>query len=102
MIFKGYAKGENKQPIQSMSDNALIDYDAAEQFDSFGGKLNDDVIDISFDTKELADKFWDMSKRTIGIASFRKTVKMDICTVFGEFQKAGILKMEKTKNLLLD
>ena len=63
MIFKGYAKGENKQPIQSMSDNALIDYDAAEQFDSFGGKLNDDVIDISFDTKELADKFWDMSEK---------------------------------------
>lgn len=63
MIFKGYAKGKNKQPIQSMSDNALIDYDAAEQFDSFGGKLNDDVIDISFDTKELADKFWDMSEK---------------------------------------
>lgn len=60
-LFMGYAKGEGKKSVQSMSQKNLLTLGAAERYDSYGGRLNDDYIDISFDTDELSQKFWDMA-----------------------------------------
>lgn len=62
-IFKGYAKGKGKQPAQSMSDDKLISFEDASKNQSYGGKLKEDFIDISFDTDELSQKFWDMAEK---------------------------------------
>ena len=60
-VFKGYAKGEGKRPAQSMTDDKLISFKDASKNRSFGGKLNEGFVDISFDSDELSQKFFDMS-----------------------------------------
>ena len=61
-VFKGYAKGEGKQPTQGMSDDKLISFEDASKNHSFGGKLKEGFIDISFDSDDLSQKFWDMAQ----------------------------------------
>ena len=61
-VFKGYAKGEGKQPAQKMNDSDLVSFEVASKCDSYGGKLIKGFIDISFDTDELSQKFWDMAE----------------------------------------
>ena len=62
-VFKGFAKGEGKQPAQSMSDDRLISFEDASKNHSFGGKLKEGFVDISFDSDEVSQKFWDMAEQ---------------------------------------
>lgn len=66
MVFRTYAKGEGKSPakgIKLKGRKTVLSYEEAEKNDSFGGLLQEGVIDISFDTDELSQKFWDMAEK---------------------------------------
>lgn len=60
-VFKGYAKGKGKSPTQKVKDENLISLEEASKHGSYGGILHEGFIDISFDSKELSDKFWNMA-----------------------------------------
>lgn len=60
-VFKGYATGNGKRPTMKVKGD-LLSWDEVVNNESFGGILNDDYVDISFDSAELSDKFWDMAE----------------------------------------
>ena len=60
-VFRGYLKGYGKKPIDKTKN--LLAWEQVKNSDSFGAILNDDFIDISFDTDELSEKFWKMADR---------------------------------------
>ena len=59
-VFKGYAKGDGKKPAQKVKDDDLISFEEASKYNSYGAKLNEGYIDISFDSEEMSDKFRNM------------------------------------------
>lgn len=61
-VFKGYVKGNGKKPIMKVKDAKLLSWDEVKDCDSFGAVLNDGYVDISYDTDELSQKFWDMAE----------------------------------------
>lgn len=61
-VFKGYATGKGKKPNMKVKDASLLTWKDA-QGESFGGILNPDIVDISFDSDELSQKFWDMCEQ---------------------------------------
>lgn len=63
MVFKGYATGKDKKATMKVKDATLLSWDAVQKCDSFGAILNHDFVDISFDTDELSQKFWDMAEK---------------------------------------
>ena len=60
-IFKGYAIGDGKKPSMKVT-GKLLSWKNVCKCDSFGAVLNDGYIDISFDSDELSQKFWEMSE----------------------------------------
>ncbi len=60
-VFKGYATGDGKSPTMKVKGKNLLSWDKVKNCQSFGGILNEDFVDISFDSDELSQKFWDMS-----------------------------------------
>lgn len=67
-IFKTYVpgnpNGNGKAPSQSVKGKAhIMTFQEAEKHDCFGAILNDGMIDISFDSKEMADVFLDMAEK---------------------------------------
>lgn len=63
MVFKGYATGTGKKATMKVKDAQLLSWDDVQGNQSFGAILNQDFIDISFDTDELSQKFWDMAEK---------------------------------------
>lgn len=63
MVFKGYATGTGKKATMKVKDAQLLSWDAVQGNQSFGAILNHDFVDISFDTDELSQKFWDMAEK---------------------------------------
>ena len=63
VVFKGYATGDGKQPSMKVKDKDLLEWDQVKDCNSFGAILNKDFVDISFDTDELSQKFWDMAEQ---------------------------------------
>lgn len=63
MVFKGYATGKDKKATMKVKDATLLSWNAVQKCDSFGAILNHDFVDISFDTDELSQKFWDMAEK---------------------------------------
>lgn len=66
-VFKTYVKGsssgDGKSPAEKVKGiDSIRTFDNASQFDCFGGILNEDFVDVSFDTKELYDAFLDMAE----------------------------------------
>lgn len=62
---KGASSGDGKSPAKGQKlkgQKTVLSFDEAEQSDSFGGLLQEGVIDISFDSDELSSKFWDMAE----------------------------------------
>ena len=45
-----------------VKDAQLLQWDDVQGNQSFGAILNQDFVDISFDTDELSQKFWDMAE----------------------------------------
>ena len=67
-VFRTYVKGDSsgdgKAPAKGTrlkGKKSVLSYDEAEQNDSFGGLLQEGVIDISFDSEDLSEKFWNMA-----------------------------------------
>ena len=63
VVFKGYATGDGKTPTMKVKGAKLLSWSEVCKNDSFGAILNDDYVDISFDSDELSQKFWDMSEK---------------------------------------
>ena len=63
IVFKGYATGDGKNPTMKVKDKNLLSWEQVQDCQSFGAILNRDFVDISFDTDELSQKFWDMSEK---------------------------------------
>lgn len=63
MVFKGYATGTGKKATMKVKDAQLLQWDDVQGNQSFGAILNQDFVDISFDTDELSQKFWDMAEK---------------------------------------
>lgn len=66
-VFKTYVKGntsgDGKSPsVKVKGRNHIMTWEEASQSTCFGGMLQDDVVDISFDSDEMCDKFWDMAE----------------------------------------
>ena len=62
-IFKTYVKGKGKRPVEKVKDRDRINtFEEVCNSDSFGGILNPDYIDISFDSKDMWDHFLDMAE----------------------------------------
>ena len=63
---KGTEEGDGKSPAKGTrlkGKKQVLSYEEAVQNDSFGGLLQEGVIDISFDSDEMSQKFWDMSEQ---------------------------------------
>lgn len=63
VVFRGYATGDKKKPSMKVKDKDLLEWDQVQECQSFGGILNKDFVDISFDSDELSQKFWDMAEQ---------------------------------------
>ena len=63
MVFKGYATGTGKKATMKVKDAQLLSWDDVQGNQSFGAIMNQDFVDISFDTDELSQKFWDMEEK---------------------------------------
>lgn len=61
LVFKGYAIGKGKKPIQKVKNANLKSWDDVIDSESFGAILNSEFIDISFDSEELSDMFLEMA-----------------------------------------
>lgn len=59
-VFRTYVKGNGKK--QADPSGTERTFEEASRFSSFGAKLNEGFIDISFDSDELSQKFWDMAE----------------------------------------
>lgn len=62
-VFKGYAIGKGKKPTMKVKNAELLTWDQVQSEKSFGGVLNSDFVDISFDTDNLSEKFWKMAEQ---------------------------------------
>lgn len=65
-VFRTYLKGNGKSPAKGMKLKGVKDvlpWKEASKNDSFGAILNKDYVDISFDSDELSQKFWDMAEQ---------------------------------------
>lgn len=63
IAFKGYVIGKGKQAIMKIKNVQLLSWDAVQRYRSFGTILNQYFVDISFDTNERSQKFWDMAEK---------------------------------------
>ena len=66
-MFRGYVKGnpdgDGKSPASKVKGKNLQKWSAVEAEPCFGAILNDEYVDISFDSDELSQKFWDMAEK---------------------------------------
>lgn len=69
-VFRTYVKGDSsddgKKPAKGQKlkgEKNVLSWSDAEQNSCFGGLLQEGIIDISFDSDELSEKFWKMSER---------------------------------------
>lgn len=61
-VFRGYAHGSGKKSIMK-SGSKPLSWEAVSKDKSFGAFLQKDYVDISFDSNELSQKFWDMAEK---------------------------------------
>lgn len=60
-VFRTYCKGDGKKPVDKHKNiDSVRSFDECQEFDSFGGILHPDVVDISFDSIEMFEHFLDM------------------------------------------
>ena len=66
-VFRGYVKGnpegDGKSPATKVKGKNLLSFTEAEKNSCFGAILNDGYVDISFDSEELSEKFWNMAEK---------------------------------------
>jgi putative DNA primase/helicase len=66
-VFRGYVKGnpdgDGKSPASKVKGKDLQTWTAVSSNDCFGAILNEGYVDISFDSDELSQKFWEMAEQ---------------------------------------
>lgn len=66
-VFRGYVKGnpdgDGKSPASKVKGKSLQKWSAVDGESCFGAILNEGYVDISFDSDELSQKFWDMAEK---------------------------------------
>ena len=66
-VFRGYVKGnpdgDGKSPASKVKGKNLSKWTAVSSESCFGAILNEGYVDISFDSDELSQKFWDMAEK---------------------------------------
>lgn len=66
-IFRTYLKGDGKSPSvpkgTRLKGKSFLTLEDAQKHQSYGGLMEPGIIDISFDTDELSQMFWDMSEK---------------------------------------
>ncbi len=67
-VFKTYVRGnpegDGKAPMEKIKGrDSIRPFESASTFDCFGGILNEDFVDISFDNKEMYQRFLDMAEK---------------------------------------
>lgn len=65
-LFRTYVKGDGKSPAVSKGTTLknrkhVLSLEDASKNPSYGGLLKKGIIDISFDTEEISDDFWNMA-----------------------------------------
>lgn len=60
-IFSGYYRGSAKRPSEKIKDVPGHSFEEVSSQKSFGAKLQPGVIDISFDDKEMSERFLDIA-----------------------------------------
>ena len=65
--FRGYVRGnpegDGKSPASKVKGKDLQKWSEVSSCDCFGAILNEGYVDISFDSDELSQKFWDMAEK---------------------------------------
>ena len=65
-VFRGYVRGnpdgDGKSPATKVKGKNLQKWSDVSSCDCFGAILNDGYVDISFDSEDLSQKFWDMAE----------------------------------------
>ena len=66
-VFRGYVKGnpdgDGKSPASKVKGKDLQKWSEVSSCDCFGAILNEGYVDISFDSDELSQKFWEMAEQ---------------------------------------
>lgn len=62
-VFRGYFFGNGKKPTEKVKNQSGHSWDDVCSSESFGAILNDDFVDISFDTVEMFNAFLDMAEK---------------------------------------
>ena len=66
-VFRGYVKGnpegDGKSPASKVKGKNLQKWSVVKDESCFGGILNEGIVDISFDSDELSQKFWEMAEQ---------------------------------------
>ena len=67
IVFRGYVKGnpdgDGKSPASKVKGKNLQKWSAVQHEPCLGAILNEGFVDISFDSDELSQKFWDMAEK---------------------------------------
>lgn len=64
-VFQTYVNGNGKHPaagVRMKEKSHILTFTEAKRHDCFGAKLNDGMIDISFDNADMGAKFLDMAR----------------------------------------
>lgn len=65
LVFRTYVEGDGKSPIKGQKlkgKKTVLSFEQVSGCKSYGGLLKDGLVDISFDTDDLSQKFWDMAE----------------------------------------
>lgn len=66
-VFRGYVKGnpdgDGKSPASKVKGKDLQKWSEVSSCECFGAILNEGYVDISFDSDELSQKFWEMAEQ---------------------------------------
>ena len=65
LIFRTYVEGSGKSPSKGQTlkgKKKVCDYEEVLNLGSFGGLLRQGMIDVSFDSDDLSQSFWDMAE----------------------------------------
>lgn len=66
-VFRGYVRGnpdgDGKSPASKVKGKNLQKWSEVKDESCFGGILNEGIVDISFDSDELSQKFWEMAEK---------------------------------------
>lgn len=67
LVFRGYVKGnpdgDGKSPASKVKGKNLQKWSAVQHEPCLGAILNEGFVDISFDSDELSQKFWEMAEK---------------------------------------